>query len=90
MENLLEMAGVVMARLYMIYGMVFLILPLLSFAYVIVLAGVIWTVAARHSESLINSGAIVIEARGVYRASGGEREVRLATLRANPAFAGNH
>ena len=46
MENLLEMAGVVMARLYMIYGMVFLILPLLSFAYVIVLAGVIWTVAA--------------------------------------------
>jgi hypothetical protein len=51
---------------------------------------VIWTVAARHSESLVNSGAIVIEARGVYRASGGEREVRLATLRANPAFAGNH
>jgi hypothetical protein len=51
---------------------------------------VVWTVASRHSESLVNSGAVLIEARGVYRANGGEREVRLATLRANPAFAGNH
>lgn len=51
---------------------------------------VVWTVASRDSESLVNSGAVLIEARGVYRASGGEREVRLATLRANPAFAVNH
>jgi len=51
---------------------------------------VVWTIAARHSESLINSGAVLIEARGLYRASGGEREVRLATLRANPSFTGNH
>jgi hypothetical protein len=51
---------------------------------------VVWTVAAAHAGSLITSGAVVIEARGVYRASGGEREVRLATLRANPVFAGSH
>jgi hypothetical protein len=51
---------------------------------------VIWTVAFAHSQSLSNSGMVVIEARGVYRAGGEEREVRLATLRANPAFAGNH
>lgn len=51
---------------------------------------VVWTIAARHSENLANSGAVLIEARGIYRASGGEREVRLSTLRANPSFAGNH
>jgi len=51
---------------------------------------VVWTVASPHSESLVNSGAVLIEARGVYRASCGEREVRLATLRANPSFTGNH
>ena len=51
---------------------------------------VIWTVALPHAQSLSDSGMIVIEARGVYRASDEEREVRLATLRANPAFAGAH
>ena len=51
---------------------------------------VVWTISARHSENLVNSGAVLIEARGLYRASGGEREVRLSTLRANPSFAGNH
>jgi hypothetical protein len=48
----------------------------------------IWTIRSNHAGSLASSGAIVIEARGVYRASTGEREIRLVTLRANPAFAG--
>ena len=51
---------------------------------------VVWTVAAPHAASLVTSGGVLIEARGIYRATGGEREVRLATLRANPVFAGNH
>ena len=50
---------------------------------------VVWTISAPHGGSLITSDAVVIEARGVYRASGGEHEVRVVTLRANPAFAGN-
>jgi hypothetical protein len=48
----------------------------------------IWTIRFNHAGSLGSSGAIVIEARGVYRASTGEHEIRLATLRANPTFAG--
>ena len=48
----------------------------------------IWTVRFNHAGSPGNSGAVVIDARGVYRTSTGEREIRLATLRANPAFAG--
>ena len=48
----------------------------------------IWTVRFNHAGSPGNSGAAVIDARGVYRASTGEREIRLATLRANPAFGG--
>ncbi|HSA64015.1 MAG TPA: choice-of-anchor X domain-containing protein [Nitrospira sp.] len=51
---------------------------------------VIWTVAFSHAGSLGSSGAVVIESRSVYHASTGEREVRLATLRANPAFIGPH
>ncbi|HKT34126.1 MAG TPA: choice-of-anchor X domain-containing protein [Nitrospira sp.] len=51
---------------------------------------VIWTVAFPHAQNLSDSGMVVIEARGLYRSSGEEREVRLATLRANPAFAGAH
>jgi hypothetical protein len=50
---------------------------------------VVWTVAALHGGSLVASSAVVIEARGIYRAGGSEREVRLATLRANPVFTGN-
>jgi hypothetical protein len=47
-----------------------------------------WTVRPHHAGSFGNSGAIVIEARGIYQTSTGAREVRLATVRANPAFAG--
>jgi hypothetical protein len=50
---------------------------------------VMWSLAAAHAGRLGASGAVVIEARAVYRASGGEREVRLVTVRANPAFAGS-
>jgi hypothetical protein len=50
---------------------------------------VIWTVAPRHVEGLGNSGGVVIEARAIYQSSSGEREVHLATLRANPSFAGS-
>jgi hypothetical protein len=50
---------------------------------------VVWTVAVPHAGSLVDSASVLIEARGVYRAGGGEHEVRLATLRANPVFAGN-
>jgi hypothetical protein len=50
---------------------------------------VIWTVASRHGLGLDSSGGVVIEARAVYQTSSGEREVRLATLRANPSFAGS-
>jgi hypothetical protein len=49
----------------------------------------VWTVTL-HDGNLISSGRVLIEARGEYRTSGGEHEVRLATLRANPVFAGNH
>ena len=49
---------------------------------------VVWTIASPHSGSPINSGAVVLEARGRYRTNGTEHEVRLATLRANPAYAG--
>jgi len=48
----------------------------------------VWTVASYHPGKLSSAGSVVIEARGRYSSSAGEREVRLATLRANPAFAG--
>jgi hypothetical protein len=48
----------------------------------------IWTIRSSHAGSLGSSGAVVIEARSVYHASAGEREIRLATFRANPAFVG--
>lgn len=51
---------------------------------------VMWTVAFSHVGRPGSSGAVVIESRSVYHASTGEREVRLATLRANPAFIGAH
>lgn len=47
-----------------------------------------WTIRCKHAGGLGKSGAIVIEARSVYHTSTGERELRLATVRANPAFAG--
>ena len=50
---------------------------------------VVWTIASSHSGSPIDSGAVLIEARGIYRANNIEHEVRLATLRANPAYAGS-
>ncbi|HKY71075.1 MAG TPA: choice-of-anchor X domain-containing protein [Nitrospira sp.] len=50
---------------------------------------VIWTVAPRHGDGLGSSGGVVIEARAVYQTSSGEHEVHLATLRANPSFAGS-
>jgi hypothetical protein len=50
----------------------------------------VWTVAFTRHGNPGASGAVVIEARGIYATNSGEREVRLATLRANPAFAGSH
>ena len=51
---------------------------------------VIWTVRFNHPESHGDSGAAIIEARGVYRTSSGDHEVHLATVRANPTFSGDH
>jgi len=51
---------------------------------------VVWTIASPDFGNPVSSGAVLIDARAIYRANGSEREVRLATLRANPAFAGNH
>ena len=48
----------------------------------------IWTVAPNHGGSLSESGFAVVEARATYRSDDGEHEVRLATVRANPVFAG--
>jgi hypothetical protein len=49
----------------------------------------IWTVTPSRSGSLSNSGHALIEARAVYAAGEGPREVRVATLRANPVFIGS-
>lgn len=49
-----------------------------------------WTVAPNHGERLSESGFAVLEARATYRTDDGEHEVRLATVRANPVFAGGH
>ena len=49
----------------------------------------IWTVASNRPGSFASSGSVVIEVRGLYQTKTGEREVRLATLRANPGFAGS-
>jgi hypothetical protein len=51
---------------------------------------VVWTIASPYFGSPVDSGAVLIEARSMYRANGREREVRFATLRANPAFTANH
>ena len=49
----------------------------------------IWTVTPSRSGSLSASGHVLIEARAVYAASEGQREVRVGTLRANPVFVGS-
>lgn len=49
-----------------------------------------WTVAPNHGGRLSESGFAVLEARAAYRSDDGEHEVRLATVRANPVFAGSH
>ena len=49
---------------------------------------VVWTVASRRPGNLINAGAVVIEAHSRYQSDTGERDVHLATLRANPSFIG--
>lgn len=51
---------------------------------------VVWTVAPRGPGPLGSAGAVIIEARAYFPSGGGEREVRLATLRANSAFAGSY
>jgi hypothetical protein len=48
-----------------------------------------WTVTPSRSSSLSASGHVLIEAHAVYEASEGQREVRVATLRANPVFVGS-
>ena len=50
---------------------------------------IVWTVAPQHPGPVDTARAVVIEARGFYVAGGREREVRLATLRANSAFGGS-
>jgi hypothetical protein len=49
----------------------------------------IWTVTPSRSGSLSASGHVLIEARAVYEAGEGQREVRVGTLRANPVFVGS-
>ncbi|MBI3807780.1 MAG: hypothetical protein HY281_09775 [Nitrospirae bacterium] len=49
----------------------------------------IWTVTPSRFDSLSASGHVLIEARAVYAASEGQREVRVGTLRANPVFVGS-
>jgi len=48
----------------------------------------IWTVTPSRSGSLSASGHVFLEARAVYAAASGPREVRVGTLRANPRFIG--
>ena len=48
-----------------------------------------WTVTPSRSGSLSESGHVLIEARAVYAAGEGQREVRVGTLRANPVFVGS-
>jgi hypothetical protein len=49
----------------------------------------IWTVTPSRSGSLSASGHVLIEARAVYAAGEGQREIRVGTLRANPVFVGS-
>jgi hypothetical protein len=49
----------------------------------------IWTVTPSRSGPLSVSGHVLIEARAVYEAGEGQREVRIGTRRANPLFVGS-
>ena len=49
----------------------------------------IWTVTPNHSGPLSAAGHVLLEARAVYAAAEGQREVRVGTLRANPVFVGS-
>jgi hypothetical protein len=55
-------------------------------------AGVLltWTVAPNRLGNLSNSGFVVLEARASYESGSGPQEVRIATVRANPMFAGSY
>ena len=48
-----------------------------------------WTVTPSRAGSLSASGHALIEARAVYAAGEGQREIRVGTLRANPLFVGS-
>ena len=48
-----------------------------------------WSVMPNPGGNLAFASTAVIEARAVYQSGSGEREVRLVTLRANPAFTGS-
>lgn len=48
-----------------------------------------WTVAPSRPGDLPESGFALLEARAWYESSGSSHEVRLVTLRANPAFTGS-
>jgi hypothetical protein len=50
----------------------------------------LWTVAPSRPGSLATAGYVALEARATYITSGGPREVRIGTLRANPVFVGSH
>jgi len=49
-----------------------------------------WTVSPNRPGSVLASGFVIIEAKASYQWSEGRREVRLATVRANPNFVGNY
>ncbi|HSB44796.1 MAG TPA: choice-of-anchor X domain-containing protein, partial [Nitrospira sp.] len=49
-----------------------------------------WTVSPNRPGSLSDSGFVTVEARATYMTGSGPREVRVATIRANPVFAGSH
>jgi hypothetical protein len=47
-----------------------------------------WTVALHDPRGLATSGYVVLEARASYESTGRRREVKVATLRANPLYVG--
>jgi hypothetical protein len=47
-----------------------------------------WTVTPNRAGSLSTSGLAFLESRASYASSDGRREVRIATVRANPVFTG--
>jgi hypothetical protein len=49
----------------------------------------VWMVTPSRAGSLSASGRALIEARAVYAAGEGQREIRVGTLRANPLFVGS-